>query len=63
MKIIKTDDYDRETVADELVAENIKKKEWAIEMARQLNRIDRTLDFRFLVVEDDYVLKTGDPNR
>lgn len=62
MKIIGTDNYARETIADFLVAENIKNKEFAELMCKALNEKYCNNDYAitfYKVVEDDFKLSKG----
>lgn len=62
MKIIGKDNFDRDEVADYLIAENIRLKELANVMCRALNdkycNSDDAPTF-YKVVEDDYRLSRG----
>ena len=63
MKIVATDNFDRETVSDYLVAENITSNDYAEAMCDALNAKfggDDALRF-YQVKPDDYVLYLFDP--
>lgn len=60
MKIIKTDNYARETIADFLIADNITNKEYAEMMCNALCEHPKKRDDDwFKVVQDDYNLSRG----
>lgn len=62
MKIIGTDNLARETVADHLVADNIKSKELAETMCKAINDRYCKDDYAptyYRVVDDDYRLSRG----
>jgi hypothetical protein len=59
MKIVQTDNYDRETVAEELVAENIKSEEYAGIMLNALQTHRRNPAVWFKLAKDDYRLYRG----
>lgn len=62
MKIIGTDNYARETIADFLVAENIKNKEFAEIMCEALNKKYCNHDYAitfYKIVDDDFRLSNG----
>lgn len=59
MKIICTDNYGRESVAERLVAENIKNSDEASSMCAALNKIEGGSSDHYLVKEDDYRLWRG----
>ena len=55
MKLIYTDNYNRELYSDRLIAENLNKIN-SKEIADELNGLLRDDNFYYLIVEDDYVL-------
>ena len=55
MKLIYTDNYNRELYNDRLIAENLNKIN-SKEIADELNGLLRDDNFYYLIVEDDYVL-------
>jgi len=58
-KVIITDNYDRETVADELVQDNMT-KEAAVKLASEKNKqVSKDGPIYFTIVDQDYVLKRG----
>ena len=59
MKIIKVDNYDRETVSDVLIAENIN-SHWGGRIIKFLNDKYDSPDF-FRLTEDDYKLYEWKP--
>ena len=62
MKIISTDNFDREIYSDLLIAENIRIKEYADIMCKALNDKFSNNDYAdrfYKVVEDDYKLWRG----
>lgn len=62
MKIIGTDNYARETVADFLVADNIKNNEFAKVMCKALNEKYCNSEYAltyYKVVENDFKLSKG----
>ena len=61
MKIIKVDNFDREEVADELIAENVNEY-WGEKLVNALNYVngsDPYNDDYFKLVEDDHELWGG----
>lgn len=59
MKIVEIDNYDRETVPDRLVAENVGNGDEANIMCEALNNFMRARDKYFVVKPDDYKLWRG----
>lgn len=58
MKIVKVDNYDRESINDELVAENIQQQVLGERMVSALNAHPfRNKDDYYRLVTDDYKLK------
>jgi len=62
MKVIITDNYDRETVSDVLLCENVTPFN-ARRIAKAMNQVfsGNHSDEYFQAVEDDYVLQVYDP--
>jgi len=59
MKVIQTDNYNRDTVAEKLIAENLPKDE-AEAMAKSLNTAEgQHSDRYFIVVDEEYTLWRG----
>jgi hypothetical protein len=60
MKIIRIDNYDRQTVADKIAASGIENNNEAVVMLTALqNDPNRSPDVWFRLVDDDYVLWRG----
>lgn len=63
MKIVHTDNFDRETVPERIVAENIQNRTEGNLMLSVLQaRCSNTGSDWYKLVDDDYVLRNGDPN-
>ena len=62
MKLIKTDNFDRDYIPDTLIAGHIPNTYWAEKLATMLNDLAGTSspDY-FRAVTDDYVLKEFEP--
>lgn len=62
MKIVKVDNYDRDNIPDELVADNIKNASLGELMVNALQIAPgRNYDVWYRLVEDSYVLKVFEP--
>ena len=63
MKVVKTSNYNLDNYPEELVSfDNLTKKE-AEDIAEELNRpLVQDCPFWYKVVDENYVLNTGDPN-
>jgi hypothetical protein len=60
MKIVDTDNYDGDYPDEKVIADNIKRKDFADVMCEALNQMADAYSPRFYkVVQDDYVLRPG----